>query len=107
MAKEKTEETTETKKSKQYKLTDTIRRNAYYGKIDGREIVIDFERNFKGEPNSLFSSVGHYEGTAPNLEFVSDKKDYLEDLTPKQVKELAYAGVIKTDKTDRDIILTK
>lgn len=99
MAKEKTEET------KKYPLTDTIKRNTYYGVIDGKEFVIDFERNFKGEPNSLLSSIGHYEGHNPNRVFVSDKQDYLDNLTPKQVKELAYAGVIITDKSDKDLIL--
>lgn len=103
--KEKESKEKETKESKKYQLTDTARRNAYYGKIDGREFVIDFERNFKGEPNSQFSSVGHYQGTAPNLEFVSDKQDYLENLTPLQIKELAYAGVIKTGKEDKQYMI--
>lgn len=99
MAKEKEEA------KKQYKLTDAIRRNSYYAKIDGREFVVDFERNFKGEPNSLLSSVGHYEGNAPNRVFVSDKLDYFEDLSNQQIKELAYAGVIVTTKDDKNAIL--
>ncbi len=100
MAKEKEE-----KASRQYKLTDYIKRNAYYAVIDGREIAVDFERNFKGEPNSQFSAVGHFEGDSPNRYFVSDKKDYFEDLTPLMIKELAYAGVIVTDKSDKEYIL--
>jgi len=107
MAKEKEVETKEVKakEAKQYFLTDNAKRNAYYGVIDGKEIVIDFERNFKGEPNSMFSSVGHFQGTSPNREFVSDKVDYLENLTPKQIKELAYAGVIKVTKEDKQFII--
>ena len=111
MAKEKkVEETTvETQESvsKKYYLTDTIKRNAYYGVIEGREFIIDFERNFRGEPNSLYSAVGHFEGERPNHYFKSDNIDYFDNLTPIQIKELAYAGVIKTDKSDRDIILLK
>lgn len=105
MAKEKETKEVEVTKSKQYFLTDTAKRNMYYGVIDGREFIVDFERNFKNEPNSLYSSVGHYQGTSPNREFVSDKIDYFENLTPKQIKELAYAGVIKTDKEDKQYII--
>ena len=105
MAKEKETKEVEVSKSKQYFLTDTAKRNSYYGVIDGREFVIDYERNFKGEPNSMFASVGHYQGSNPNREFVSDKIDYFENLTPKQIKELAYAGVIKTDKEDKQYII--
>ena len=99
------EEKTKEEKSKQYFLTDTAKRNAYYAVIDGREFVVDYERNFRGEPNSMFSSVGHYQGENPNREFVSDKIDYFENLTPIQIKELAYAGVIKTDKEDKRFII--
>lgn len=91
--------------TKKYPLTDNAKRNAYFGVIDGREIVIDFERNFKGEPNSMYSSVGHFEGSNPNRYFKSDNVDYLEDLTPKQIKELAYAGVIKVTKEDKQYII--
>lgn len=99
------EEKTKEEKSKQYFLTDTAKRNAYYAVIDGREFVVDYERNFRGEPNSMFSSVGHFEGSNPNRVFVSDKVDYLEDLTPKQIKELAYAGVIKVTKEDKQYVI--
>ena len=104
MAKEK-EEVKETKSTKKYHLTDTIKRYAYYGVIDGREFIVDFERNMKGEPNSMYSAVGHFEGIKPQHYFVSDKVDYFEDLTPKQIKELAYAGVIKVTKEDKEHIL--
>ena len=94
----------EKKETKKHYLTDTIKRNAYYHVIDGKEIIVDFERNMKGEPNTPYSSVGHFEGSKPNHYFVSDKVDYFEDLTPNQVRELAYAGVIKTDKSGKEII---
>ena len=91
--------------NKQYKLTDYIRRYAYYAVIDNREIVIDFERNSQGEPNSMHSSVGHLEGDSTHKYFVSDNKDYLDNLTQLQVKELAYAGVIKVTKEDKHLTI--
>lgn len=101
---------TETQKTevKQYKLTDSARNSAYYARIDGREFIIDYERNWKGEPLSRFASVGHYINPEDptRKEFKSDNKDYFENLTPIQIRTLANAGVIVTKKADRDIIMS-
>lgn len=106
--KKETEVKTETKKENKYFLTDSARNCAYFGIIDGRKFVIDYERNWKDEPLSRFASVGHFENEndSTRKEFKSDNKDYFEGLTPIQIRSLANAGVIKTKKADKDIIMS-
>ncbi len=107
--KEKTEvkQTTGVKENKYY-LTDSARNCAYFGIIDGRKFIIDYERNWKGEPNSRFASVGPFdtEDDPTRKEFKSDNKGYFEGLPPIPIRSLANAGVIKTKKADKDIIMS-
>jgi hypothetical protein len=81
-------------KKEKYQLSNAVLTNGYNSKIDGRDFIIDFETNFKGERITRFASCGHYERTAGVVEFKGNGKHYLEDLTDEQIRQLAIAGAI-------------
>lgn len=95
MAKEKT------LTAKVYELTDYIKKHKYEATIDGRYFLVDFERNFKGEPTTSKSGVGELNN---NGEFKIKDVAGFSDLTPLQVRELAYANVIKVTDDDKELI---
>ena len=92
--KNETEKKVKEDKKEKYQLSDAVLNSGYNSKIEGREFIVDFETNFKGERTSRFASCGNYQRNAGVVEFKSNGQNYFEDLTDEQVRQLALAGAI-------------
>jgi predicted house-cleaning NTP pyrophosphatase (Maf/HAM1 superfamily) len=92
--KNETEKKVKEDKKEKYQLSDAVLNSGYNSKIEGREFIVDFETNFKGERTSRFASCGNYQRVAGAVEFKSNGQNYFEDLTDEQVRQLALAGAI-------------
>lgn len=81
-------------KKEKYQLSDVVLNSGYSSMIDGREFIVDFETNFRGERTTRFASCGNYQRVAGIIEFKSNGQNYFEDLTDEQIRQLAIAGAI-------------
>ena len=114
MSKEKTEVKKEVKKDsvkkEQYHLTDAVLNAGYSGKIDGRQFNIGFDLNLKGEKQNSYASVmeetvNPARGGGVLLKWTG--VTFLEDLTDKQLWQLAIAKVITLSKEQEKVFKEK
>ena len=92
----KEKEVTSSVEIEKFYLTDKVRLEGY--KNRKFNLIIDFERDFRGNATTKYASTGKIE----NGEFISDRKDYLTGLTSEMVYVLGIAKVIKIKKSQRD-----
>ena len=106
----KTEVKKETVKKEQYHLTDAVLNAGYSGKIDGRQFNIGFDLNLKGEKQNSYASVmeetvNPARGGGVLLKWTG--VTFLEDLTDKQLWQLAIAKVITLSKEQEKVFKEK
>lgn len=100
MAKEVKQEIKQETKQR-YNLSDSVLSQGYSAKIDGKQFVIGFDVNLKGEKQNAYASVMEViknpaRGGGELYKWTG--QTYLEDLTDSQLWQLAHAKVIILDK---------
>ncbi len=87
-----------------YSLTPAAITHGYHSKVDGREFVIDYAKDFNGNRISEDATVCFLQETPKGKRWIPLNPSVYEltDLTDKQVWELAHAKVIKIKKSQRE-----